>query len=127
MKSRAFFISSFLSGVVKSRTPQLMSNPTPPGEMTPSSRENAATPPMGNPYPQWISGMPSEYRTIPGRVATFASLLNCTRFKNCRKCVRKEKPSRHPHAGYISDRDLPFVRTGPYYTVEHHLTPLYIK
>ena len=30
-------------------TPQFMSKPTPPGEMTPSSRENAATPPIRNP------------------------------------------------------------------------------
>ncbi len=32
-----------------SRVPQLMSKPTPPGEMTPSSRRMAATPPIGNP------------------------------------------------------------------------------
>ncbi len=65
--------SASVRGVVISRTPQLMSNPTPPGDMTPSVLSNAATPPMGNPYPQWMSGMASECFTIPGRVATFAS------------------------------------------------------
>ena len=67
--------SASVRGVVINRTPQLMSNPTPPGDMTPSVMSNAATPPMGNPYPQWISGMASEFFTIPGRVATFASCL----------------------------------------------------
>ncbi|OQC62312.1 MAG: hypothetical protein BWX50_01645 [Euryarchaeota archaeon ADurb.Bin009] len=65
--------SASVRGVVIRRTPQLMSNPTPPGDMTPSVMSNAATPPMGNPYPQWMSGMASECFTIPGRVATFAS------------------------------------------------------
>ncbi len=59
--------------VVMTRTPQLMSYPTPPGEMAPSSRSTAATPPMGNPYPQWMSGMASDHFTIPGRWATFAT------------------------------------------------------
>ena len=31
------------------RTPQLMSKPTPPGETTPSSNLVAATPPIGKP------------------------------------------------------------------------------
>ncbi len=66
-------MSASVRGVVISLTPQLMSKPTPPGDMTPSVMSNAATPPIGNPYPQWISGMASECFTIPGRVATFAS------------------------------------------------------
>jgi hypothetical protein len=32
-----------------SRIPQLMSNPIPPGEITPVSTSTAATPPIGNP------------------------------------------------------------------------------
>ena len=43
---------------VSSRTPQLMSYPTPPGEMTPSATRVAATPPTGKPYPSCMSGMP---------------------------------------------------------------------
>ena len=35
--------------VMTRRTPQLMSKPTPPGDTTPSSARNAATPPMGKP------------------------------------------------------------------------------
>ena len=53
--------SAQVRGVRRSRTPQLMSNPTPPGEITPSwSGSVAATPPMGKPYPQWTSGMAME-------------------------------------------------------------------
>ncbi len=37
---------------------QFISYPTPPGETTPPlSGSNAATPPMGKPYPSWASGM----------------------------------------------------------------------
>jgi hypothetical protein len=39
--------------------------------MTPDSQSNAATPPMGNPYPEWMSGMAIEALTMPGRQATF--------------------------------------------------------
>ena len=57
-----------------SRTPHEMSNPTPPGDTTPpSSGSVAATPPMGNPYPQWMSGMAYEASTMPGSVATLAT------------------------------------------------------
>jgi hypothetical protein len=41
--------SASSSPVVTSRTPQLMSKPTPPGETTPSSSRIAATPPIGKP------------------------------------------------------------------------------
>ena len=73
IRSRRPLTSLKERGVVRSLTPQLISKPTPPGEMTPSSRENAATPPMGNPYPQWISGMARAFFMMPGIVATFAS------------------------------------------------------
>ena len=33
----------------------------------------AATPPIGNPYPQWMSGIAYEKRRIPGRWATFTT------------------------------------------------------
>ncbi len=56
-----------------SLTPQLMSNPIPPGEMDPSELSTAATPPMGKPYPQWMSGIAMELPTIPGRQATLAA------------------------------------------------------
>jgi hypothetical protein len=39
-------------------TPQLISKPMPPGEITPSGSAVAATPPTGNPYPSCMSGMP---------------------------------------------------------------------
>ena len=51
-----------------------MSNPTPPGDTTPpASTSVAATPPMGNPYPQCTSGMAYDAPTMPGNVATFAT------------------------------------------------------
>ena len=56
-----------------SRIPQLMSKPIPPGEMTPVSARNAATPPIGKPYPQCPSGMQRAARTMPGRQATFVT------------------------------------------------------
>jgi hypothetical protein len=57
--------------VVRLRTPQEMSKPTPPAETTPPrSGSNAATPPMGKPYPQWASGMTWLAPTIPGSMAT---------------------------------------------------------
>ena len=65
--------SSRRRSVITSRTPQLMSKPTPPGEMTPFSASIAATPPMGKPYPQWMSGMAMLAFTMPGRVATLAT------------------------------------------------------
>ena len=52
---------------------QFMSYPTPPGDTTPSSMSNAATPPMGKPYPSWPSGITSEAFSMPGRVATLAA------------------------------------------------------
>lgn len=44
--------------VLISRTPQLMSNPTPPGDTTDSgsAMSNAATFPIAKPYPEWTSG-----------------------------------------------------------------------
>src|SRR4030042_777963 len=56
-----------------SLTPQLTSYPMPPGEMIPFSESKAATPPMGNPYPQCMSGIASDFPTMPGRQATFAA------------------------------------------------------
>jgi len=41
------------------RIPQLISNPIPPGDITPVSASNAATPPIGNPYPE----LPDSYYT----------------------------------------------------------------
>ena len=41
--------------------------------MDPEFSSTAATPPMGNPYPQWMSGMAMELPTIPGRHATLAA------------------------------------------------------
>jgi hypothetical protein len=41
--------SASVSVVRNTRMPQLMSKPIPPGEITPVSARNAATPPMGNP------------------------------------------------------------------------------
>ena len=61
------------SGSASSRTPQLMSYPTPPGETTPSGSSVAATPPTGKPYPWWMSGIASAASTIPGSMATFCS------------------------------------------------------
>jgi len=40
------------SEVLITLTPQLMSKPTPPGEITPLSIRVAPTPPIGKPYPQ---------------------------------------------------------------------------
>ena len=50
-----------------------MSNPIPPGDITPFSRSNAATPPIGKPYPQCASAMAYAYFTIPGSIATFVT------------------------------------------------------
>src|SRR3990167_4935888 len=50
--SSLLLISILLNPVLSNLTPQLISYPTPPGETTPSSISNAATPPIGNPYPQ---------------------------------------------------------------------------
>ena len=73
-RSRGCSRSRSSSGLTSRRTPHEMSNPTPPGETTPpSSMSVAATPPIGNPYPQCTSGIAKEARTIPGSVATFAT------------------------------------------------------
>jgi len=50
--STLFCISSFLKFVLSNLTPQFISYPTPPGDITPLSTSKAATPPIGNPYPQ---------------------------------------------------------------------------
>ena len=65
--------SSRVRSVLMRRTPQFMSKPMPPGEMDPESASTAATPPMGKPYPQWMSGIAMELPTIPGRQATLAA------------------------------------------------------
>ena len=44
---------------------QFMSYPTPPGEIIPSCMSNAATPPIGNPYPSWASGITYACFIIP--------------------------------------------------------------
>ena len=54
-------MSSMVRLDLMSLTPQLMSNPTPPGDTIPFLMLNAATPPIGNPYPKWMSGSPMEY------------------------------------------------------------------
>mmetsp|Transcript_195 Transcript_195/g.453 ORF Transcript_195/g.453 Transcript_195/m.453 type:complete len:221 (-) Transcript_195:838-1500(-) len=68
-----------------SLTPQLMSNPTPPGLIIAagSSMSNAATFPMQNPYPECTSGIARLAPTIPGRAATLAA---------CRRAGMKEDP-----------------------------------
>ena len=56
------------------RTPQEISNPTPPGETTPPAAGSvAATPPIGNPYPRCRSGIAYDAVTMPGKVATLAT------------------------------------------------------
>ena len=55
------------------RTPQLMSYPTPPGLIMPSSASMAATPPTGNPYPSWPSGSTTTWPTTPGIDATLVA------------------------------------------------------
>ena len=57
-----------------------MSKPTPPGDITPVSCfelsvPKAATPPIGKPYPQCMSGIARLESTIPGSVATSATCL----------------------------------------------------
>ena len=50
--ARSFFLGSTsarVSRVRRHRTPQEMSNPTPPAETTPSSGSKAATPPTAKP------------------------------------------------------------------------------
>ena len=73
----SFFISrkSFCSrSSAHNRTPQLMSNPTPPGEITPPfSTSVATTPPIGKPKPKWKSAMAQALPTIPGIAAVFAN------------------------------------------------------
>lgn len=51
--------------VLRSRTPQLMSKPTPPGDTTASgsAMSNAATLPMANPYPECTSGRAMDFCT----------------------------------------------------------------
>jgi serine acetyltransferase len=56
------------------RTPQEISNPTPPGDTTPPAAGSvAATPPIGNPYPRCRSGIAYDAVTMPGRAATWAT------------------------------------------------------
>ena len=57
-----------------SRTPQLMSKPTPPGDTTASGSlmSKAATFPIANPYPECTSGSAIDLPTIPGSDATLA-------------------------------------------------------
>ncbi len=44
--------------------------------MTPDSVSNAATPPIGNPYPQCASAIAYAFLTIPGR---HARLVTCSK------------------------------------------------
>ena len=70
------FRSSIPRSIEQSLTPQLISNPTPPGEITPSfSMSVATTPPIGKPNPWWKSAIPHASPTIPGRDAV---LVNCS-------------------------------------------------
>ncbi len=61
------------------RTPQLISKPTPPGDIappnSPASTSVATTPPIGNPYPKCQSAMAHASPTIPGIAAV---LHNCS-------------------------------------------------
>ena len=70
-------ISEILRSVEHNRTPQLMSNPTPPGEIeppcSPQSTSVATTPPIGKPYPKCQSAIAHASPTIPGRLAVFTS------------------------------------------------------
>ena len=76
-------ITSFMRGricsssrsVLSSLTPQLMSYPTPPGLIMPSSASMAATPPTGNPYPSCPSGSTTPCPTMPGMDATLQACL----------------------------------------------------
>ena len=71
------FKSSIPRSIEQSLTPQLMSNPTPPGEITPPlSMSVATTPPIGKPNPWWKSAMPQASPTMPGRDAV---LVSCSR------------------------------------------------
>ena len=74
--SREWPSSSARTSEASKRTPQLMSYPTPPGEMMPSCARNAATPPTGKPYPSWASGMAWAVPAMPGRVETLTSWLS---------------------------------------------------
>eukprot|EP00126_Sphaerothecum_destruens_P011085 Sdes_comp20854_c0_seq13m17664 len=67
-------ISFSIKFVRINRTPQLISNPTPPGETIASGSDTskAATFPIANPYPAWTSGSAILLPTMPGREATLA-------------------------------------------------------
>ena len=78
--ARAFESISLISiSIEHRRTPQLISKPTPPGEMatpiSPASISVATTPPIGNPYPKCQSAMAHASPTIPGIPAV---LHNCS-------------------------------------------------
>ncbi len=69
--------SSAISPVESSLTPQLISKPTPPGDIAPPcspySTDVATTPPMGNPYPKCQSAIAHASPTMPGNSAVFTS------------------------------------------------------
>ena len=91
-----FFSTSDLStSAITERTPQLISKPTPAIVTTPVSTSNAPTPPIGNPYPGWMSmklfGCPADMRHFsPAAVRPTA----------CSCSPRARNP--FPHDPYIS-------------------------
>ena len=72
-----FGMSSTLHSRATIRTPQLMSNPTPPGEIEPPCSPQltsvARTPPIGNPYPKCQSAIAQASPTTPGIDAILTS------------------------------------------------------
>ena len=72
-----FGMSSTLHSSATILTPQLMSKPTPPGEIEPPSSPQltsvARTPPIGKPYPKCQSAIAHASPTTPGIDAMFTS------------------------------------------------------
>src|SRR5262245_44549873 len=85
--------------LARRRTPQLMSYPTPPGETTPSSGSNAATPPTGKPYPERPSGMARELPPDDARAAvdTGRLLQAGIAADRLRQAGSREHQARHPN------------------------------
>ena len=119
--------SSAARSAASRRTPQEMSKPTPPGEITPPAAMSvAATPPIGNPYPQCTSGIAYDARTMPGSSATLATcssersaagsgisarVANTTPGTRIRPCRGMTK--RYRDSATISTSRTPFQRAVP--------------
>src|SRR3990167_4723142 len=112
-------ISSAARSVRRQRMPQAISNHTPPAEMIPPrSGSNAATPPMGNPYPQCASGMVMAAPTSPGSRATLpicSSTFSSIAASRPASANRRDSPSRsgsvHDVAsiGFSRETSIPFL------------------